>query len=130
MKANELRVGNFVKYENKVFEIAGTSPEYPFLNTIEFGVGVVEWHTIKSIPLTDEWFIKFGATKDKDYNVHNTLSINDDYGYILFVHTEKGYDVFIHINDHSVLLYNEIQYVHQLQNLYYAITGEELKICN
>ena len=50
------------------------------------------------------------------------------YGYILFLEDDGEYDIFIHIDNDSILLYNSIKYVHQLQNLYFALSGEELTI--
>lgn len=114
MKASELRIGNWVK--------ANDNGEYQVLQLLS------DANNLEPIPLTEEWFKKFNATKDKEFNMHYTLPINGDYGYLLFLKDKDEYDVFIHIDEDSILLYNNIKYVHQLQNLYFALTGNELTI--
>lgn len=46
IKPNELRIGNLVQYEGRIFQIATIAPEFPTLNTDEFGIGVVSWEEI------------------------------------------------------------------------------------
>ena len=55
---HELRINNYVLYDNRPFQIASISDEYPSLKTIEFGFGVVEWKDIKPIPITEEALVK------------------------------------------------------------------------
>ena len=54
MKQNykDFRCGNLVEFEGEVYEIHDISSEFPILNTIKFGVGVVTWDNIKPIELT------------------------------------------------------------------------------
>jgi hypothetical protein len=67
------------------------------------------------IPLTEEWLLKFGF-EEWDKNAW-----------------QKGFDLSIHKID-SIFWYNNnginvlIKYVHQLQNLCFALTGEELTL--
>jgi len=58
MEVRELRIGNLVSYDNRVFEIDTIAKEFPTLNTIDFGIGVVDWNNIKPIPITEEWLLK------------------------------------------------------------------------
>ena len=82
--------------------------------------------TYSPIPLTEEWLIKLGFEK----SISTTgPPINEELeSYIL-----DGYD-FMKDRCGSWFLcgYNwnttHFQYVHQIQNLYFALTGEELKI--
>jgi hypothetical protein len=55
---HELRLNNYVLYDNRPFQIASISEEYPSLKTIEFGIGVVDWNNISPIPLTEELLVK------------------------------------------------------------------------
>lgn len=121
MKANELRIGNLVKYEGKVYAIDSISTEFPTLNTMEFGIGVVDWNNIEPVTLTEEWLVKFGFEKV-------------DYQYVKFVHEEEsdfigvlhdiGFAFYVNKDDERPLIY--IRYVHELQNLYYCLCGKEL----
>lgn len=109
MKANELRFGNY--YDNNG-RLKIVTP-----NTIlELAISDRSW--IKPIPLTEEWLLKFGFERHssnpfwfKKLQVCVSLV-----GVIELI----SWDMQVFKVD------NEIQYVHQLQNLYYALTGEEL----
>ena len=103
MKANELRIGNF--YDNNGF-VSVVSP-----NTIE-EVWNAERSWVKPIPLTEEWLLKFGFVIHED-------------GYIT---CPNGRQWILHLdNEFEFEALNIIViYVHQLQNLYFALTGEEL----
>lgn len=128
MEAKELRIGNWVNIcvgaglEQQVIDLMCDCINTKYHECAPFDL-------IYPIPITHEWFEKFGAVKDKHYNVHYTLPLNGDYGYVMFVKNgDNSYMAFLHIGDSSVLLYEDIEYVHQLQNLYFAISGEELTL--
>lgn len=124
MKANELRIGNWI--------IEKETQEVGQVNTVILGIideGLT--HTYEPIPLTEEWLLKFGFEKaSKDY-VRYDLKATEDV-YILYA------------DDYSCGLFNSkeseenelgvipnwetIKHVHQLQNLYFALTGQELQI--
>ncbi|WP_107039945.1 hypothetical protein [Brumimicrobium mesophilum] len=62
---------------------------------------------LDTIPLDKSDLIKFGFVKEECFYYKNGVAIEDDF-------TLEGFgDV-------------ELKYVHQLQNLYFALTGEEL----
>jgi len=110
MKANELRIGNIVKGPNCEFAISNGS-------TIDF------CKEFTPIPLTKEWLVKFGF-KRKHFKSTGTdhFTIGE---VTIFCDTISGsivYDMLITINAIN------LDYVHQLQNLYFALTGEELTI--
>lgn len=110
MKANELRIGNLV-------QIDGLKSPIPvsIIDTTETSIDT----KAKPIPLTEEWLLKFGAIKSQ----HCWL-INDKIE-LSHTTTEEYYE----FEWQSPLLDWEIiaiKYVHELQNLYFALTGEEL----
>jgi hypothetical protein len=123
MKASDLRIGNWIiDYEaepNKTIYWQVETIEY--LNTT-LGVrfrNKSSWtceEFIEPIPLTEEWLLKFGGRK----------TIVEDYP-IYFV---NPFDIEFYKNESVVLISGntevKIKYVHQLQNLYFALTGEEL----
>lgn len=132
MKATELRIGNWIEKDGKQYQITAIGI---------FCCGVKH----NPIPLTEEWLIKFGFSKSdriKKTNFQLSEGIIDIY---------ESPEVFNKSNDIAVFLGNyqneffdlvienwnygemicatsEIQYVHQLQNLYFALTGEELTL--
>ena len=74
------------------------------------------------IPLTEEWLLRFGFQiyeHDKDeYYIYDT-----DHLVSLYKGINGGYQRRINDYDDGI----ELNHVHQLQNLYFALTGEELK---
>jgi len=114
MKANELRIGNWInhKYSPPSFIVS-------VINTFnENTVNGIELEDCEPITLTEEWLLKFGFEKSGEpYIIENFAVEENGLNWYLYMYDEEnGCDVNIGI----------IQYVHQLQNLYFALTGEEL----
>jgi hypothetical protein len=118
MKANELRIGNIVlrepildnKYTNKPWREI-------IVSSNDITACVVNEKAFKPIPLTEEWLLRFGfqlmsyGLRKDDFYIWNS---NHEFEFLLV----KG----------STEEYLTIPYVHILQNLYFALTGEELKL--
>jgi hypothetical protein len=117
MKVNEFRLWNLVKYEGKVYEIDSISKEFPTLNTIEFGIGVVDWDNIEPIPLTEEWLVKFGFKKMNNIDWQSKVG-----GINFYCRFNKEW----YSSIGGIYLSDRIQYVHTLQNLIFALTNQEL----
>lgn len=113
VKANEIRIGNWIEFDNRFFEIHTISEVFPTLNTAEFGIGVVDWNNIKPIELTEEILFKCGFKEDDLFYHKDDIIISNFYEDFL---TLDGYDC------------SKIRYLHQLQNLYFALTNQELNI--
>ena len=118
MKANELRIGNLVYSGLNSKDVIEVYPMFIVqLSKIEN-----ETHNIKPIPLTEEWFYKLGGLR------FNLDAEKKHYQIGLFTfRLEK--DGFILLNDDNTECFfgfKPIRYVHQLQNLYFELTGEEL----
>lgn len=121
MKSTEIRIGNLVNFEGKPYEIDSIAYVYPTLNTAEFGIGVVDWNNLEPIGLTEEWLLKFGFEKvgvnfEKDWML---LWRNLKTGTIDFVLNEPN------SNKRKI---TQLRFVHQLQNLFYCLIGEELTV--
>ncbi len=91
---------------------------------------------VTPIPLTEEWLLKFGFEKqEKGYSIGIS-----DYGYVIeYLDWREdwtfGIEYYDPVNDDELgKVYNfnglGLKYVHQLQNLYYLLTGEELTLNN
>jgi len=117
MKENELRIGNWVTFMSKEMDVLGVTKHNGTNETVrhyvEFkGLVPIKLIHIKPIPLTEEWLLKFGFVKDK---LTNYDWYKGDFEICLpsyFKYKES------HIHN--------IKHVHQLQNLYHALTGKEL----
>ena len=120
MEANELRIGNLVMYDNRIFPIYSISKECPHLDTIEFGAGLIEFSDIKPIPLTEDWLLKFGFEKlNRDVTGYEKDNLIVEW---LF---ESWTGRLYYDCDTSIRII-VIEYIHQLQNLYFTLTGDEL----
>ena len=77
-----------------------------------------KYNEIEPIPLTSEWLLKFGFKRMN--NAYVSPHKND-----FSLWNPKGEE---EITFNDTVMCPRIDYVHQLQNLYYALTGEELTI--
>ena len=130
MKANELRIGNFVATEGIDFvEVSKIDADFGICYKIpqEFGQ-FYPYKEVEPIPLTEEWLKKFGFIESgwKDGKPICFFFGIDEKFY--FDWDEGVFDCGVGTYVESDLKMPHIKYVHQLQNLYFAITGEELTI--
>jgi hypothetical protein len=120
MEAKDLRIGNLIEW------VDGKYRRVSMIDKYGNGVGALErvglcssdlW---KPIPLTEEWLIKFG---NWDLTEEGLLSYDLKWDeqleeWLFYVYNIRGDKINCAM----------IKHVHQLQNLYYALTGEELEI--
>ncbi len=86
---------------------------------------VCEIKKVIPIPLTEEWLLKFGFETDGNFEDKNEIILpNNEHDFIIeFSDYTKNY----HYTGGEGICYGVgCKYVHQLQNLYFALTGEEL----
>lgn len=116
MKASDLRIGNWVDTPDGIKQVEQLEK---IENKGDIGVsytwGVSRAVTLcfSSIPITEEWLLKFGFKKDGGFNWIIA-------GHRIYVPTTN---IFV-CDKNGVVL----KHVHQLQNLYHALTGKELTI--
>lgn len=125
MNANELRVTNIVSYEGKEMSIAMIGISKVSLFKKNGFLHDANLDEINPIPITEEWLLKFGGEIEGNgyndicivfpNNKNSRLSMKDD-----FIQWTT------HHSPHAD--FQHIKYVHQLQNLYFALTNQELKI--
>jgi hypothetical protein len=133
MKAIELRLGNWVEQPND-----GVTRVTAVLNDLQIKTetGYVDKYC-RPIPLTEEWLLKFGFEKI-EFN-------SEKHGYGTEYHLEKKDVFFVYCDDFSLGIYGSVRdyegnslaiippheninHVHQFQNLYFALTGKELEL--
>lgn len=129
MKPQELRIGNLV-YVPGLFGPSALVEHVEFIYAKgEVGTYSTEAHasSYKPIELTEQWLLKLGFERRS-------------YGYfcIDFKHIDNALRLFPMTSGSRFngmwgvalmpQLQKKIEYVHQLQNLYFALTGEELTI--
>ena len=112
MKANELRLGNWVMFRNS--ETGLFENDLPIVEVQELLYIEDRTFDVEPIPLTNEWLVKFGFNKSTE-NVFKILHTDNNFGFSVKLYSSYAFK-------------EKIKSVHQLQNLYFALTGEELKI--
>ena len=132
MKAQELRIGNYVNTSERsgnIYQICRQG----IVRTINNGscnitpngcsspVVTVKLKNIEPIPLTEEWLMKFGFRTHDHHDYFIDISPASDFRAWLSVFQGNG---FFYIDAFDI----KFKYVHQLQNLFFALTGEELTI--
>ena len=133
MKANELRIGNLVFRINRSGKIH--LPQENPLEVLQIGrhfsevllMGEIpaqkeEWIKISNgdlspIPLNSEWLERLGFKS----NIWTALWSKDD----LSINIATPFYAWYGKESKTI---SDIKYVHQLQNLYFALTGQELEV--
>ena len=123
IQANELRIGNLVfrdelNIENGKWDKLTIKINYQDIFNLINGNDMVKT-AYNPIPLTEEWLVKLGFEDDKANgfskdSIH--LEFIEQVGYVFFINGDvKGASI-------------TIEYVHTLQNLYFALRGQELTL--
>ncbi len=121
LKAQDLRIGNLIDTPDGIREIDDISTKRELGHSVGFkGFNVGYYLDVcKPIPITEEWLLKLGF----EYNNFSLLYSN---------RKQSEYD--IQILDDTFVIYKygdeivTLKYIHELQNLFYAITGNELEM--
>jgi len=143
MKAKELRIGNFVKLNNKDYhafedfypmsdenniwsiENISRSGSLVMYNSLENLYKSCEVSDIENIELNEKWLLKMGFSKSEkqwDYLMRdNNFKYEINIGFHnISIHISEKYG-YITGSTHPIA-----KTVHQLQNLYFALTNQEL----
>ena len=126
IKANELRIGNKLNFLGDVVTFKNITEIREdgifWIKTFEPKIESKNFH-FKPIEITEDWLLIFGFKKRKNrhlFNWENKIVISEYKDeFENFFYPKTGYDI---------RFSNEIKYVHQLQNLYFALTGAELTV--
>lgn len=129
IKENEIRSGNIFRDNNTGKDVVLT------FTITHYSAGTVALGMMNNIVnlsptvLTEEWLLKFGFKNVDDEIDFSQWRINDEIPFQIFGNGSDRQEPFNYALefDHDEKLI-EIKHVHQLQNLYFALTGEELTI--
>jgi hypothetical protein len=121
MKAQELRIRNLVECFETREVVAIKKNKIKVQHESKKGHFIIEWVPIdslslKPIPITEEWLLKFGFESNPYQDRYEKRDIH-----IECIKTSGTTKLWIEKMAH-------IKYFHQLQNLYFALSGEELTI--
>ena len=134
MKATELRIGNLAydKVSKELLIVCGLNCDSDGKNSkIEFSVldrskyPLPDGWSAEPIPLNEEWLLKFGF----EFGIKLQNFVKGKYQFV----QEKNNILFGDFSEQGIFYFNgkiKIHHVNQLQNLYHALTGEELTLKN
>lgn len=135
LKCTDLRIGNYLKYNNKIIEVFGLRPRYiEYYDDDEFLVGDNPEY-FEPIELAEEILVKIGFEDRKGYfNYSKVFGDDGDYCDSIYIyycprlnHFKFTHNIVDKLDLQTMDLYN-IKYLHQLQNAYYCLTGEDLRV--
>lgn len=133
ISAQELRIGNYINgsigddSELVLCYVTGYDPrdEFIFVSN-DNNIHYAEFVDFQPIPLTEEWLLKFGfiISYESEFRKKLDFKENTQFGYDFNKTGKKnGMHGFRYYGR-----YHKCEFVHQIQNLYFALTGEELTI--
>ena len=131
LSSRELRIGNWVKHKKNATsasEYPNTEFQWELAHFFDIERNHLHIDSIEPIPLTEEWIKKLGFKKpyeDESYKSRRWLpkeTISHS-RWSIYLIPEKGE---WRINQYNKGKICSLKYVHQLQNLYFALTGTEL----
>ena len=109
MTVKELRDGNIVLHSGKFY----------ILDSFDiYKLDTTNCEDVQPIELTEEILLKCGFVKDEFDNWENETRLG--------LYKPEEFDGYLSVWGESTV--GECNYLHQLQNLYYALTGQELEI--
>lgn len=111
----EIRIGTYFEYRKTVKEIAMPDLEQLSLLLPE----------LKPIPLTPRYLIRLNFVSVTNQDNHRHFQKYTAGLYFNIYPRRAGKGMMLYVNDDIKL--PEVQYIHQLQNVYYDLTGDVLK---
>tara|TARA_R110000772_G_scaffold186043_1_gene297261 strand:- start:171 stop:569 length:399 start_codon:yes stop_codon:yes gene_type:complete len=131
IQANELRIGNWVNYK-------GNECRFSIYDIVNIQDDEDCASLTQPIPLTEQWLIDFGFEKDKDgwYSIcFFTDCVESTEKMTISLNLKSFRCAMFDDDDRDVLnpsypcyTSKSIKHLHQLQNLYFALTGIELTL--
>ena len=127
MEIKELRIGNYISPLGiGLTKVEGFCIWDNLIQSSNFAERDIE--DFEPIPLTEDWLLIFGFEKDSQVNL---FRLENKLGIIVYypkTSVEKAKINFMLTN--ASFMINTIRYVHELQNLCFALTQKELETKN
>jgi hypothetical protein len=114
IEARELKIGNWVSFEDHLIK----------QQRIVFLSEKADLSMVEPIPLTEDWLLRFGFDYVRGEEYHNKRinegafhlkRVGDAFNHWYFYHKDK-------------MITTNIRFVHQLQNIFFAMKSEELEL--
>lgn len=115
LNAKDFRLGNKLYYSKKIVDV-NVNALIALNSTLRFGEG---FNLYQPIPLTEEILLKCGFIKEKEENKQFYQCYNKGN---FQIHEDKGNFYY------TAQWWVKLKHLHSIQNLFFALTGEELEI--
>jgi hypothetical protein len=123
--SNELRIGNLINLKNRngifVFPVTGIIEQGVFINHNN-GEWRLSYHEVDPVLLTEEAISKCGF---KEVGFYDNVYYLDDFRIYLDKKADYG---LLKYEKETENIEIEIDSIHKLQNVYFALTGKELEV--
>lgn len=123
MEATELRLNNLLMYEDSIVPIIGMENINEEILVKIDSETAIDSRKLKPIALTAEWFSKLGFKEAYRSQSRIRFDLPNYCRYDFDLNSNKILEGFLFFGN-----YIKCNYLHQLQNIYFTLTGEELKI--
>ncbi len=114
LKIQDLRIGNYIETENGIDEVRGVFNRNCFKDVFLVKNEDTEIEKVKPIPITEEWLLRLGFEK---------IGNNFDKDNVILWRNLKTNNL---IFDRKLKV--DIKYIHELQNLFHSLSGNELEM--
>lgn len=129
----ELRIGNYVRPQNttgakSVNGIVFSIDDYRV--SVEGNKNQYDYHLLTPIPLSRDILLNSGFWQAEDYDCYS-INIFDKFGLGIKYNSNVVIFYVTDVASNGILelpTSHKLEYVHQLQNLYFALTGKELEV--
>ena len=123
MNTKELRVGNYVEVDGAIVEVGAICSDKE--DHIEIKVSAdkkneINITKVKPVPLTGELLSK---CCEFDNDGKHVIGIDE---HRHFLKIQNGYVILLNYKNEEMIHFWDVQSLHQLQNLYYALKNKEL----
>lgn len=124
MKAEELRIGNWINEEDwksgRDIRINGDAIQALYESQRKFTTHL--YRSWKPVPLSESWLLKLGF----EYSINWEIEIYERTYLSISLYDNGNFRASLSWDNTIRLFKGDLKYVHELQNLYHAITGKEL----
>jgi hypothetical protein len=125
MKANELRIGNWVQYDGIPYQIESLTKVDAVVHSIDiFDFRNRSLGNAEPIELTEDVLVKLGFEGE----MYEFCLLADDFNITVnLIENRVEISFFGNCEAELCIKYN-VKYLHELQNVYYCLTNEELEV--
>jgi hypothetical protein len=124
MEAKDLRIGNYIERSIKIEQDKKIIDKVGCQDIVRIFENIGGFN-YEPIPLTEQWLLDFGfeISYSSNFRLRFDYNKNTKFGFDYSHTADKSIEGFRYIGT-----YIKCDYVHQLQNLYFALTNEELTL--